>query len=298
MKKILALIIALSLTTIFATGCFKESKNEETTASKEPTTTSIDWTATPTVPTESIGLDMGWQYANLAAITSGQAVLYHAENSNGIVVGLNAGHGTQGGSSAQTPCHPDYSGKVTGGSTGVGAVFAMAVSAGMTFKDGTTEASVNLLEAQILRNKLLAEGFDVLMVRDGEDVQLDNVARSVICNNRANCHIAIHWDGDGLDYDKGCFYISVPEELKLVHPVTFNWESHEALGSSLIEGLRSKNIPIYGDGYMTVDLTQTSYSTIPSVDVELGNSASDHSVEKLCDLADGLVVGIKQFFGK
>lgn len=298
MKKILALIITFLLTTILATGCFKESKKEEITSSEEPTTPSIDWTATPTVPTENVGLDMNWQYANLAAITSGQAVLYHAENGNGIIVGVNAGHGTQGGTKVQTPCHPDYSGKVTGGSTGVGAVFAMAVSTGMTFKDGTPEAQVNLLEAQILRNKLLAEGFDVLMLRDEDDVQLDNVARSVICNNRANCHIAIHWDGDGLDYDKGCFYISVPEELKLVHPVTFNWESHEALGSSLIEGLRSKNIPIYGDGYMAVDLTQTSYSTIPSVDVELGNSASDHSIEKLCDLADGLVVGIKQFFGK
>lgn len=39
--------------------------------------------------------------------------------------------------------------------------------------------------AQILRDKLLASGYDVLMLRDGEDVQLDNVARTVICNNVA-----------------------------------------------------------------------------------------------------------------
>ena len=48
--------------------------------------------------------------------------------------------------------------------------------------------------AQILKDKLLAAGYDVLMVRDVSDVQLDNVARTVICNNAADCHIALHWD--------------------------------------------------------------------------------------------------------
>lgn len=30
---------------------------------------------------------------------------------------------------------------------------------------------------------------------------------------------------------------------------------------------------IHGSGSMAIDLTQTSYSTIPSVDMELGNAA-------------------------
>lgn len=84
----------------------------------------------------------------------------------------------------------------------------------MTFNDGATESSVTLRMAEILRDKLLAAGYDVLMVRDGSDVQLDNVARTVICNNVADCHISLHWDGDGLSYDKGCFYISVPDGIK------------------------------------------------------------------------------------
>ena len=44
--------------------------------------------------------------------------------------------------------------------------------------------------AEILRDALLDEGFDVLMIRDEEDVQLDNVARTVMANNIADCHIA------------------------------------------------------------------------------------------------------------
>ena len=49
---------------------------------------------------------------------------------------------------------------------------------------------------------------------------------------------------------------------------------------------------------MAIDLTQTSYSTIPSVDMELGNQASDHSDEALEKLADGLTAGVKKFAKK
>ena len=85
--------------------------------------------------------------------------------------------------------------------------------------------------AEILRDKLLAAGYDVLMVRDGSDVQLDNVARTVICNNVADCHISLHWDGDGLSYDKGCFYISVPDRNQGDGAGGFSLKQHNALGA-------------------------------------------------------------------
>lgn len=185
-----------------------------------------------------ITLDPSWTYADHSKINSGAAVLYKAaENRKEIVVGVNAGHGTSGGTKVKTLCHPDGSAKVTGGTTAAGATEAVAVSSGMTFNDGTPESSVTLRMVQILKEKLLAAGYDVLMLRDGDDVQLDNVARTVICNNAADCHIALHWDGDGLNYDKGCFYISVPDGLKSMEPVASHWSEHNALGSALVEGL-------------------------------------------------------------
>ena len=190
----------------------------------------------------------------------------------------------------------DGSAKTTGGTTGAGATKAVAVSGGMSFNDGTPESSVTLRMAQILKDKLLSAGYDVLMVRDGSDVQLDNVARTVICNNAADCHIALHWDGDGLGYDKGCFYISVPGGIKGMEPVASHWQQHDALGASLIEGLRAHGAKINGNGSMAIDLTQTSYSTVPSVDVELGNACSDHSDATLENLADGLVQGVEGYF--
>lgn len=244
-----------------------------------------------------ISLDDTWQYADHSAIHSGAAVLYRAaENRKDIIIGVNAGHGTSGGSSVKTLCHPDGSAKTTGGSTGAGATRAAAVSGGMTFQDGTPEKSVTLRMAQIFRDRLLAAGYDVLMLRDGDDVQLDNVARTVICNNVADCHIALHWDGDGLSYDKGCFYISVPDALKGMEPVAFHWQQHDALGAALIAGLQNQGAAIYKNGQMSIDLTQTSYSTIPSVDMELGNACSDHSDEALSRLADGLTEGVNGYF--
>lgn len=78
---------------------------------------------------EHIYMNTTWEYADHSAISDGYAVLYKAagERKN-IVVGINAGHGTAGGSSVRTLCHPDGSPKSTGGSTAAGATTATAVS--------------------------------------------------------------------------------------------------------------------------------------------------------------------------
>ncbi len=247
----------------------------------------------------SVGLNKEWKYAEESAINTGSAVMYKAsQNRKNITVAINAGHGTKGGASVKTFCHPDHTPKLTGGSTQQGAVKATAVSGGMVFNDGTPESEVTLKTARLLKDKLLAEGYDVLMLRDSEDVQLDNVARTVISNNAADCHIAIHFDADGLNYDKGCFYMSTPDGLKSKEPVASTWEKSEELGRSLIQGLSDKGCKIKKTPNMVIDLTQTSYSNIPSVDIELGNQCSDHSDETLKKLASGLALGISTFYAK
>lgn len=246
-----------------------------------------------------VGLNSSLQYAEFSKINSGKAVLYKstAENRKNKTIGLNAGHGTAGGGSVKTLCHPDGSAKVTGGTTAAGATTAAAVSAGMTFADGTPEASVTLRMAQILKERLLAEGYDVLMLRDGEDVQLDNIARTVLANNYADCHISLHWDSTSSD--KGCFFMSVPsnERYRSMEPVASHWQQHNSLGEALVEGLRGAGNKIFSSGAMEMDLTQTSYSTVPSVDIELGDKGSSHSEDTLNRLADGLVAGIHAYFG-
>jgi N-acetylmuramoyl-L-alanine amidase len=248
--------------------------------------------------TWEVALDSKDTYASFSKISSGTAIYYQngRENRKGKTVCVNAGHGTKGGGSVKTQCHPDGSPKVTGGTTGAGAVTAAAVSSGMTFADGTPEHEVTLAMAKKLRDKLLAEGYDVLMIREGNDVQLDNIARTVLANNHADCHIALHWDST--EKDKGCFYMSVPDNAsyRAMEPVASHWQSHNRLGDCLIEGLKGKGNKIFSSGSIEMDLTQTSYSTVPSIDIELGDKASPHSDETLDKLADGLLDGVNQFF--
>ena len=247
-----------------------------------------------------VGLNMEWKYASLSKINSGKAVLYRskAANRKNKVVCVNAGHGTKGGSSVKTQCHPDGTPKVTSGTTSAGATTAVAVSGGMTFADGTPEAKVTLAMAKVLKDKLLARGYDVLMIRESDDVQLDNVARTVLANNLADCHIALHWDST--KSNKGAFYMSVPNvaSYRAMEPVASHWQQHNALGESLVAGLKNAGVKIFSGGSMEMDLTQTSYSTVPSIDIELGDGGSDHSAATLDKLGTGLADGVDAYFGK
>lgn len=248
----------------------------------------------------AIALSSNYKYAEFSKINSGSAVLYRttAANKKNKVICVNAGHGTKGGGNAKTQCHPDGSAKVTGGTTGAGATSAVAVSSGMTFADGTAESKVTLAMAKVLKTKLLNAGYDVLMIRESDDVQLDNIARTVLANNNADCHIALHWDSTSSN--KGAFFMSVPSNAtyRAMEPVASHWQQHNQLGESLISGLKSAGVKIYSKGSMEMDLTQTSYSTIPSVDIELGDKASDHSGATLETLANGLLAGVNTFFGQ
>ena len=241
--------------------------------------------------------DDTWQYAKNSKLHTSSVTLYRskAQLRKNVVVAVNAGHGTIGGSSVKTLCHPDGSPKVTGGSTAAGATEASGVSSGTTFLDGTSEASANLRLAIIVKDTLLEDGYDVLMIREAEDVQLDNVARTVFANQVADCHIALHYDSS--ETDKGLFYIGVPDvaSYKAMEPVASHWREHNALGEALLSGMREVGVKISGSGYMGIDLTQTSYSTIPSVDLEVGDRASDHSEASHRAIAQGIAKGLDAY---
>lgn len=321
MKKVMKVFILMSCTAVlmFAlTGCleklktgksFEASETEASDAQQETVSQAAaavtqdaaavtQTAAAEEVTSEVISFDPSWEYAANSKINSGSATLYHAKptGARGIVVCINAGHGTQGGSSVKTLCHPDGTPKVTGGTTEAGATEAYAVSTGTTFQDGTPEAVVTLKLALVVKEKLLNAGFDVLMIRESEDVQLDNIARTLMANNKADCHIALHYDGTSTD--KGVFFMSVPSQdsYRSMEPVASHYEEHNALGRAVVSSLELCGMKLYDGGAMEMDLTQTSYSTVPSIDLEVGDTVSDYSEQTLNVIADGIVLGVDTFF--
>ncbi len=252
--------------------------------------------AEPAVKT--IAWNKSWKYADKAVICSSSVKLYRASaNRKNKVVAVNAGHGTKGGQSKKVLCHPDGSPKCVSGSTKAGATKATAVAGGMSFLNKEGEAAVTLKLALKLKELLLAEGYDVLMIRETADAQLDNIARTVFANNNADIHIAIHFDGS--KNDKGSFYVGVPNiaSYRNMEPVASHWKEHEALGMALNEGMKQAGVKVWKSGSMAIDLTQTSFSTIPSIDYETGDAASDISETGLKKMAQGYLNGIKKFFG-
>ncbi|MCI6172823.1 MAG: N-acetylmuramoyl-L-alanine amidase [Clostridiales bacterium] len=251
------------------------------------------------ITSETVSFNPAWLYAGNSKIHSGTATLYHAQPSlaRHKTVCVNAGHGTEGGESVKTLCHPDGTPKVTGGSTGAGATEAMAVAGGMEFDDGTPERDVTLALAIAVRDQLLQSGYDVLMIRESQDVQLDNIARTLMANNLADCHIALHYDGT--DRDKGVFFMSVPQvdSYLSMEPVASHWQDHDRLGRAVTAGIAAQGFSLFDGGEMQMDLTQTSYSTVPSIDLECGDAASDHSGATFPGLAAGIVSGVSSFFG-
>ena len=152
--------------------------------------------------------------------------------------------------------------------------------------------------AKILKKKLLKAGFDVLMIREKANVQLDNIARTVLANKHANCHIALHYDSSSSN--KGAFFLSVPniKSYRNMTPVKQHWKQHNKFGKSVIWGIRKNGLKVCGRGSMAMDLTQTSYSTVPSIDLEVGDKATSTSKKTQSKMAAAITKGIKKYFKK
>ena len=238
-----------------------------------------------------IGLNLDWKYAENTKINTGRARLYtsDAADKKNITIAVDAGHGTAGGEDVEVFCHPDGSAKADGSTA------CEAVTKGMTFQDKGTEADANLMVAESFRDKLLSEGYDVLMIRDGEDVQLDDVARAVLANNKADCHISIHFNDSSSGM--GAYYVSAPDKLKKLEPVSKYWNKSKKLGDSLISGLEANGVKISSGGSVEEDVVQTAYSSVISTFVKLGDKTADHSKEACDKYAEGLVLGVNKYYG-
>jgi len=94
--------------------------------------------------------------------------------------------------------------------------------------------------------------------------------------------------------------MSVPDvkSYRNMEPVKSYWKEHHKLGNDVIKGLKAKKVSIYNEGEMAMDLTQTSYSTIPSIDLEVGDGGSDISEKTQKKIAAGILKGINMYYSE
>ena len=253
---------------------------------------------------QEIGLDPDWEFAKYSKTNSGKAVYYRATGGTpkNICIAVGAGHGTKGGADAskKTQSHPDGTPMVTSGTNSGNMSLGVSSGTSMT-ADGTPEAVVTLKMAKILKDNLLSAGYDVLMIRDGDDVQLDNIARTVISNNVADAYIALHVNADKASGNHFLFTMppATNPSYKAMYPVSVHYQDSWDLSDAIIEGWKTTGCASDinpSSGYLPFDLTQTSYSTIPTLDIELIGNDDDYSDQTLTKRLKGVYEGINTFF--
>jgi N-acetylmuramoyl-L-alanine amidase len=62
--------------------------------------------------------------------------------------------------------------------------------------------------------------------------------------------------------------------------------------------MKDQKVKIWGNGTMSLDLTQISYSMIPSVDLEVGDRAASHTKKDHRRLSAGIREGLEEFFSE
>ena len=249
------------------------------------------------IQVEEVYLDEKFRFATYSQINTGFAKLYknNSYNKKEGTICVNAGHGVKGGEKyPKTYAHPDFTKKLTSGTNGK-TEKSYAISSGMTFPTGEAEHEINLKVAMYLRDVLLANGYSVLMIREDSDSYLDNIARTVLANNYADCHVSIHFDSTETGAGIFCITASRKEAYLKMDPVKDIYKKSDEFADMLITTFKKYNEKIRGKGIEYQDLTQISYSTIPTVDLELGDKKSDISDARLHTLSEELYDGIDEY---
>lgn len=205
------------------------------------------------------------------------------------IVGIDPGHQSHGDSSTEPvgPGSTTYKAKVAGGTRGTAT--------------GKAEYQLTLEVAKKLKTKLWNRGYQVVMTRTKNDVNISNKERAQLINESgADICVRIHADG-GPSSARGATVLCPSADNRYISRL---YSRSKKLSECLITsycsatGLRNRGIS-YRD-----DLTGTNWSTVPTTLLELGfmtNSAEDRYLSSASGqkaMVQGMADGIDAYFSK
>lgn len=204
------------------------------------------------------------------------------------VIGIDPGHQARGDSSTEPngPGSKTYKAKVAGGTRGV--------------STGTYEYQLTMKVAKQLRSELLDRGYQVVMTRTKNDVNISNKERALLINESgADICLRIHADG-GVSSARGATALCPSSSNPYISSL---YKQSKKLSESVLSsyctatGIRSRGLS-YRD-----DLTGTNWSTVPTSLIELGFLTNSTEDTYLCSasgqksMVQGLADGIDAYFG-
>ena len=207
---------------------------------------------------------------------------------NGFLVVIDAGHQQQG-NSGQEPIGPGASStkaKVSSGTAGV--------------STGVPEYQLNLDITLQLRDELIARGYDVILCRETNDVDISNSERAAVANeNEADAFIRIHANGSGSSSAHGSMTICMTPG----NP--FNGDLYEEsrhLSDCVLDAYVAETGISKEYVWETDTMSGINWSQVPVTILEMGYMSNPAEDEKMQDpdfqkvMVTGIANGIDDYF--
>lgn len=271
----------------------KETQTQAQTEAKIEVTTEIQSETTTEEETVSVSEEETAEATEEETAIQEQAQTYtqpyvQTVTGSGRIVAIDAGHQLHG-NSEQEPIGPGASetkAKVAQGTTGV--------------STGVPEYELTLNVSLKLRDELVARGYQVVMIRESNDVNLSNKERADIAGQSgAQIFVRIHANGSSNQSVSGALTLSPSQSNPYV---SYLYDNSYSLSQSIVNNLCAATGAANKGVTLSDTMSGINWCTIPVSIVEMGFMSNPDEDELMEDenyqytMASGIANGIDEYF--